>query len=51
MTFQRAPPEVNGLGVITWTPFLVRSSQVVMCLGLPLRTTKTTIVSATIPLY
>ncbi len=51
MMFQRAPPEVNGLGVITWMPGLTRSSQVVMCLGLPLRTTNTTIVLATMPLY
>src|SRR5579875_1525541 len=41
-TFQRALPEVAGFGVTTLTPGLVRSLQVVMCLGLPLRTTKTT---------
>src|SRR6185437_2792550 len=40
--FQRALPEVDGLGVITSTPGLVRSPQPVMCLGLPLRTTNTT---------
>src|ERR1700761_60720 len=40
--FQRALPEVDGFGVITSTPGLIRSSQPVMCLGLPLRTTKTT---------
>src|ERR1700749_69136 len=40
--FQRALPEVDGLGVITLTPGLIRSSQVVMCLGFPLRTTSTT---------
>ena len=40
--FQRALPEVDGLGVITSTPGLIRSSQPVMCLGLPLRTTNTT---------
>ena len=40
--FHRAPPEVNGLGVITSTPGLVRSSQVRMFLGLPGRTAKTT---------
>ena len=36
--FQRALPEVNGLGVSTCTPGLTRSLQPVMCLGLPLRT-------------
>ena len=40
--FQRAPPEVNGLGVTTCTPGLIRSCQVLMCLGLPLRTMNTT---------
>src|ERR1700751_4907086 len=40
--FQRALPEVDGLGVITLTPGLIRSSQVVMCWGFPLRTTNTT---------
>src|SRR6185437_476705 len=42
MMFQRAPPEVNGFGVTTWTPGLTRSDQLVMCLGLPLRTMNTT---------
>src|SRR3954449_5501999 len=51
MMFQRAPPEVNGLGVITWTPGLTRSSQVLMCLGLPLRTTRATTELVTMPLY
>ena len=49
--FQRAPPEVNGFGVITSTPGLMRSSQVLMSFGLPLRTTKTTTESVTMPLY
>src|SRR6516162_3584871 len=40
--FHRALPEVDGFGVITSTPDLIRSSQPVMCLGLPLRTTSTT---------
>src|SRR6201987_3837856 len=40
--FQRALPEVDGFGVITSTPDLIRSSQAVMPLGLPLRTTSTT---------
>src|SRR5438045_2359518 len=35
--FQRAPPEVAGFGVMTWTPGLVRSAQVFRFLGLPLR--------------
>ena len=47
--FQRAPPEVNGLGVTTWTPGLVRSAQVLMFLGLPLRTMNTTTELATMP--
>src|SRR6201994_4464521 len=40
--FQRALPDVDGIGVITSIPGLIRSSQPVMCLGLPLRTTNTT---------
>src|SRR6516165_8073649 len=40
--FQRALPEVDGFGVITSTPGLIRSSHPVMPLGLPLRTTSTT---------
>src|ERR1700679_577917 len=40
--FQRALPDVDGFGVMTSTPDLIRSSQPVMCLGLPLRTTNTT---------
>ena len=40
--FQRALPDVDGLGVITSTPGLIRSSQELMCFGLPLRTTNTT---------
>ena len=51
ITFQRAPPEVNGFGVITWTPGLTRSSQPLMFLGLPLRTASTTTESVTMPLY
>src|SRR5204862_4762957 len=50
MMFQRAPPEVNGLGVSTWTPGLSRSSQVLMCFGLPLRTTNVVTESVTMPL-
>src|ERR1700751_3869877 len=42
MMFHRALPEVLGFGVITSTPGLTRSSQPVMCLGLPGRTTITT---------
>src|ERR1022692_2965533 len=40
--FQRALPDVDGFGVITSTPDLIRSSQPLMCFGLPLRTTNTT---------
>ena len=39
--FQRAPPEVLGLGVTTETPGFTRSSQSLMPLGLPLRTRNT----------
>src|SRR5580704_8021331 len=49
MRFQRAEPELNGFGVTTWTPGFTRSAQVLMCLGLPLRTTKTTTESVTMP--
>src|SRR5205823_3138360 len=49
MTFQRAPPDVNGFGVITWIPGSTRSFQPLMCFGLPSRTTKTTTESETIP--
>src|SRR5581483_4792374 len=41
----------DGLGVTTSTPGLTRSSQPLMCFGLPLRTTRTTTESLTIPLY
>ena len=51
MTFQRAPPDVNGFGVITSTPSCSRSSQVSMPFGLPLRTAKTTTESVTMPSY
>src|SRR5437763_14888460 len=49
MMFQRALPDVDGFGVITSTPGLIRSFQLVMCLGLPLRTTITTTESLEIP--
>src|SRR3954451_17122594 len=49
--FHLAPPEVKGLGLITSTPGLIRSAQLLMCLGLPLRTANTTIESVTKPLY
>src|SRR3954468_12425711 len=51
MTFHFAPPEVNGFGVITWTPGLIRSSQPLMFLGLPLRTSRTATEFDTKPLY
>src|SRR3954470_24011924 len=50
MMFQRAPPDANGFGSITWTPGLVRSSQVLMFFGLPLRTASTTTEFVTNPL-
>src|SRR5204863_4059743 len=49
ITFHRAPPDVNGFGVMTSTPGLVRSDQVLMCLGLPLRVTNSTTESVIIP--
>src|SRR5215217_2518714 len=50
MSFQRAPPEVNGFGVMTSTPGFVRSSQVLIFLGLPGRTASTTTDLVTKPL-
>src|SRR5262245_9570350 len=49
--FQRAEPELKGFGVTTCTPGLTRSAQPLMCLGLPLRTAKTTTVFASTPPY
>src|SRR5262249_1753985 len=49
MMFQRALPDVDGFGVITLIPGLIRSSQPVMCFGFPLRTTSTTTESTAIP--
>ena len=46
-----ALPELNGLGVTTSTPGLSRSSQSLMPLGLPLRTTMVTTEPNGIPLY
>src|SRR5690348_9648254 len=40
--FHLADPDEPGLGVTILTPGLTRSSQPVMCLGFPLRTTRTT---------
>ena len=51
MTFHFAEPELNGFGVTIWTPGLTRSSQVLMCFGLPSRNANTTTESATMPLY
>ena len=48
--FHFAEPELNGFGVTTWTPGLIRSFQPLICFGLPSRSAKTTTVSATIPL-
>src|ERR1700741_4669988 len=50
-TFHFAEPELNGFGVTTWTPGLVRSAQVWMCFGFPSRTTNATTESAAIELY
>jgi hypothetical protein len=51
MMFHLAPPEVNGLGSMTSTPGLIRSSQVLMPFGLPLRTTSTTTELVIMPLW
>src|ERR1700722_1801457 len=48
--FRRDAPEVKGLGVMTLTPGLIRSAQLVMCLGFPGRTPKATTESVTMPL-
>ena len=48
--FHFAEPELNGFGVTTCTPGLIRSAQPLMCFGLPSRTAKTTTVLAAIPL-
>src|SRR5439155_20453087 len=48
--FHRAPPDANGFGVITCTPGLTRSSQVLMPFGLPLRVAMTTTEPVTMPL-
>ena len=49
--FQRAPPEVNGFGVITETSSRMRSSQSWMSFGLPPRTVNATTDSAGLPSY
>src|SRR6185437_17068995 len=50
MMFHLALPELKTLGVMTDTPDFTRSAQVVMCLGLPGRTTNETIGLVTMPL-
>ena len=50
MMFHLALPELKTLGVMTPTPGLIRSAQVVMCLGLPGRTMNETMEFVTIPL-
>ena len=50
MMFQRAPPDVKGLGVTMSTSERRRSFQPLIFFGLPSRTTKTTIELWTIPL-
>src|SRR5258708_31756538 len=47
--FQREAHEVNGFGVMTLTPGLIRSAQLVMCLGFPGRTPSATTESVTMP--
>src|SRR5665213_432955 len=49
MRFHLALPELNGLGVMTFTLLFTRSAQVLMFLGLPFRTMKETIELVTIP--
>jgi hypothetical protein len=49
MMFQRAPPEVNGFGVMTSIPALTRSSQPRIFFGFPSRTTNTTTESWIMP--
>src|SRR3954452_8425856 len=51
MMSQRAPPELNGFGKTTSTPGFTRSSHVLMCFGLPLRSTNTTTDFETMPWY
>ena len=48
--FHFAEPDDAGSGVTILTPGLTRSSQPVMCSGLPFLTTMTTTESATMPL-
>ena len=48
--FHFAEPELNGFGVTTCTPGLIRSSQPLIFFGLPSRSAKTTTVSAAMPL-
>ena len=50
MTFQRAPPDVNGFGVTTSTPGFRRSVHVLIFFGLPSRRMKTTTEFVTMPL-
>src|SRR5271167_4651353 len=50
MRFHLALPELKTLGVITLTPGLMRSAQVVMCFGLPGRTMNETMEFVTMPL-
>ena len=44
-----AEPELNGSGVITWTPGLIRSFQPLIFFGLPWRTRRRRPCSATMP--
>src|SRR6266542_2262344 len=47
--FQRAPPDVNGFGVITSMPGCNRSDQSWIARGLPMRTTSATTELVTMP--
>src|SRR3569833_2996447 len=49
--FQRAPPEVDGMGVITWMPGLMRSGQSLRFFGLPLRVVMVTTESVMNPCW
>jgi hypothetical protein len=51
MMFHRAEPDENGLGVMTSTLGLTRSSKLLICLGLPARVTSETTESVTMPLF
>ena len=51
ITFQRAPPDVNGFGVTICTPGFSKSFHVFSFFGLPSRTANTTTERVTIPCH